>query len=222
MVGTVGAGLAPARIPLMGWDGRGGSGTRPRTPTPARVPPPPARCIRRPAYPFHMVREEKIMGTNQHAQGRKSKRAKFHNYSWSGSYLITIVAKDRTRFFDIPELRTILETTWKELPGRFPNVTLDEFVIMPDHVHFVIHIRGNDAQPVSLYSVVGAYKSLVVHYWLLQLKKMGTAGMVYTAKIWERSYDDRIIFNHQELEQKRRYVHNNPLKPPKLGYGKDD
>src|SRR5579884_436952 len=106
-----------------------------------------------------MMRKERIMGTNNYARRRKSKRAEFHNYSWSDSYLITIVAKDRVPFFHIPELRIILETTWRELPKRFPNVILDEFVIMPDHVHFVIHIQGNAAKPVSLGSVVGAYKS---------------------------------------------------------------
>jgi len=59
------------------------------------------------------------------------------------------------------ELRAILERTWYALPDRYPGLTLDEFVIMPDHVHFIVRLEGNVEKPVTLGQVVGAFKSIV-------------------------------------------------------------
>ena len=154
------------------------------------------------------------MGSHKSVEGRpqrKSTRAKHHNYGWSAIYLITIITKDRERFFDIPALHTILETTWQALPERFEGLTLDEFVIMPDHIHFIIHLEGNVKQPTTLGAVIGAYKSLVSHHWVQHLKSIGATG-IYSGHIWHSNYNDRIIWDQQELCIKRFYVRNNPLK----------
>jgi REP element-mobilizing transposase RayT len=74
---------------------------------------------------------------------RKSIRLKTHNYGWSGTYFVTICANRDEPIFEIPELRTILQETWESLPKRFMGVTLDEFVIMPDHVHLILSLEGN-------------------------------------------------------------------------------
>ena len=39
----------------------------------------------------------------------------------------------------------IVRKHWYELPDRFPNVSLDAFVVMPDHVHGIIQIRSSNA-----------------------------------------------------------------------------
>jgi putative transposase len=150
-------------------------------------------------------------GSSGGRRQRKSMRAKHHNYGWSATYLITIVTEDRERFFEIPALRSILETTWYALPERFEGLTLDEFVIMPDHIHFIIHLEGNVKKPAPLWAVVGAYKSLVAHDWLQHIKATGAAE-IYTGHIWHCNYNDRIIRDKQELHIKRFYVRNNPLK----------
>jgi REP element-mobilizing transposase RayT len=86
---------------------------------------------------------------------RQSTRLPTHNYGWSGTYFVTIRAKQREPIFEIPELRAILVEVWEALPKRFPNVTLDEFVIMPDHIHFIIELEGNVENPPTLGNVVG-------------------------------------------------------------------
>ncbi len=97
---------------------------------------------------------------------RKSVRLKSHNYGWSGSYFVTICVEMREPIFDKLELRTILTDTWKALPDRFPGLTLDEFVIMPDHIHFIVHLEGNVEKPVTLGEVIRAYKSITAIAWL--------------------------------------------------------
>ena len=140
---------------------------------------------------------------------RKSIRQPNHNYAWSGIYLITICAEQREPVFDTPELRTILRETWEALPGRFPSVELDEFVIMPDHVHFIVRLQGNVEKPTSLVRVIDAYKSLTTMAWLRHIK---ATGMECSAIIWQRGYHDRGIRDAKELEWARQYIRNNPLK----------
>ncbi len=87
---------------------------------------------------------------------RKSLRLPKHNYGWTGTYFVTLRAKEPGPIFDIPELRAILTQEWEALAKRFPNVTLDEFVIMPDHIHFILRLEGNVEHAPPLGSVIGA------------------------------------------------------------------
>ncbi len=140
---------------------------------------------------------------------RRSLRLPKHDYSWTGAYFVTICADSSEPIFDIPELRNILTETWKALPIRFPGVTLDEFVIMPDHVHFIIWLNGIVENAPTLGSVVGAYKSLTTVAWLRHIE---ANGMECSARLWQRDYYDRCIREKGELEQTRLYIRNNPIK----------
>ena len=140
---------------------------------------------------------------------RKSKRQPNHNYAWTGSYFITIHTDHNEPFFEIPELQTILREHWLALPERFPGVTLDEFVIMPTHVHFILHMEGNVEKPVTLGNIIGAYKSLTTRAWLNHIK---AAGLARSCIIWQRDYDDRAIIDAASLEARRQYIRNNPEK----------
>src|SRR6266568_7708097 len=53
---------------------------------------------------------------------RRSLRLKTHNYAWTGTYFVTIRAREHEPLFEIPELRTILADTWHALPQRFPGL----------------------------------------------------------------------------------------------------
>jgi REP element-mobilizing transposase RayT len=134
---------------------------------------------------------------------------KTHNYGWSGTYFVTIRAVQREPIFETAALRTILTETWEALPQRFEGVTLDEFVIMPDHIHFIIWLEGNVEKPASLGDVVGAYKSLTTVAWLRHIK---ASGMECSGIIWQRNYYERDIRDADELENTRQYIRNNPIK----------
>jgi putative transposase len=69
---------------------------------------------------------------------RKSLRLATRDYTAAGAYFVTIRALPPDPLFAIPKLRYILLETWHALPKRFSHVTLDEFVIMPDHIHFIL------------------------------------------------------------------------------------
>ena len=138
---------------------------------------------------------------------RKPIRQPNHNYGWTGTYFITIRAKTHDPIFENPVLRTILTETWQALPNRYPGLTLDEFVIMPDHIHFIIHLEGNVEKPVTLAQVIGSYKSIIVVTWQRYIE---TNNLNAQARIWQDNYYDRIIRDNEELENTRQYIRNNP------------
>ncbi len=140
---------------------------------------------------------------------RQSIRQKNHNYAWSGTYFVTVDTEKREPLFNISELRDILEREWEALPERFPCVTLDEFVIMPEHIHFIVRIEGNVEVPVSLFDVIGAYKSLVAVKWLQYIK---SAGIERSGRVWQRGYFDRAIRDANDLERTRQYIRDNPTR----------
>lgn len=82
---------------------------------------------------------------------RRSIRLKHYDYSRAGCYFITICTQDRLHLFgEIVEGEMVLgiagkliHKLWFDIVNDFPNVTLHEFVIMPNHIHGIIEIVNN-------------------------------------------------------------------------------
>src|SRR4030042_4794431 len=76
------------------------------------------------------------MKVNPRIYHRRSIRLKGYDYSQSGAYFVTICTKGRELYFEkYRGLQEIVRQQWEELPQRFPDLTLDEFIIMPNHIH---------------------------------------------------------------------------------------
>jgi len=80
-----------------------------------------------------------------------------YDYSQAGAYFVTIcvqmqqclfgrVVKEEMRLNDAGNL---VRTIWQELPTRFPGIELDQFVVMPNHIHGVILIVGAALVPAQ-------------------------------------------------------------------------
>jgi REP element-mobilizing transposase RayT len=114
------------------------------------------------------------------------------------------------------EIGKIVEICWKEIPSHFMNVELNEFVVMPNHLHGIIKINEpvgvqnieplqNTYQhviPKSLGSIIRSYKAAVTH----ECRKYR-----YHNFHWQRNYYEHIIRNDNELNNIRDYIHNNVL-----------
>ncbi len=100
---------------------------------------------------------------------RQSLRLPTYDYSSSGAYFVTICLHERQPLLEHAELRAILEDSWQRLPERFPGITLDEFVIMPDHIHFIVWLAPHAQSRPTLSKVVGTYKSLTGRAALMYL-----------------------------------------------------
>ncbi len=138
---------------------------------------------------------------------RHSVRHPTHDYRSTGAYFVTIRAAHPEPIFALPELRAILLETWNGLPKRYPGVTLDEFIIMPDHVHFVIWLDLSQDHPPTLADVIRVYKSITTVTWIKHIK---AHHLNWPGPLWQRGYHDRVIRDQAELEQKRHYIRDNP------------
>jgi REP element-mobilizing transposase RayT len=85
---------------------------------------------------------------NQHH--RRSIRLKGYDYRSAGSYFVTICTRQRECVLADPVVTGIITGVWQALPGWFPTIELDEFVAMPNHVHFIVWLGANVGARASL------------------------------------------------------------------------
>ena len=77
---------------------------------------------------------------------RHSLRLEEYDYSQAGAYFVTLVTKGRVNLFGEIDRRKIIknesgklvERVWRELPQHYPYIVLDEFIIMPNHIHAIV------------------------------------------------------------------------------------
>jgi putative transposase len=89
------------------------------------------------------------LGLGQHR--RRSIRLQKRDYADPGAYYVTLCVHDRENLFGdvtdgvmyLNDAGRATESFWKEIPRHFPRATLDEFVIMPNHIHGIIWIVDN-------------------------------------------------------------------------------
>lgn len=194
------------------------------------------------------------MSFNPENHHRRSVRLKNYDYSQPGSYFITICTNDRKKLFGDIETTSIdragLEPaptenshvklnnygeivlqTWQDLVKHNNGIKLGEFVIMPNHIHGIIHIidsetEWDDFTPSNFkFRDVGAgSKPALNHYEkrtslsevIRQFKTFSTRKINRLWKtpgvsIWQRDYFEHIIRDQKSYDQIVEYIQNNPL-----------
>ena len=87
-----------------------------------------------------------ILFTTTMYNERESHRLKDWDYSSKGVYFITICCKDKRSYFGsffnnqiiLSEVGIISSKYWLDIPNHFPHVKLQEFIIMPNHIHGIL------------------------------------------------------------------------------------
>lgn len=170
-------------------------------------------------------------------RNRNTIRMHKHDYAGWGFYFITIKTQGNRPIFGVinsgrmllNEYGQIAEEEWKNTSGIRPEVRIDEFIIMPDHLHGIViidpvnRVARNPDQPDqiipqvtptggiikpqadSLASILRGYKSAVSS----RINKIRHSTQ---PPIWQRNYYERIIRNAVELDNVRQYIRNNPAK----------
>lgn len=159
---------------------------------------------------------------------RQSIRLSEYDYSKPGIYFITICANDHKNLFgqningliELNRVGYFVKKCWKNIPKHYPNIKLDAFIILPDHIHGILKIvvgaqnfvvaqnfvpLRNEFQkiiPRSIGAIVRGFKIGVTKY----------CNQKNIFQIWQRNFHDRIVRDESELWSKRRYIQNNPMK----------
>jgi len=100
----------------------------------------------------------------------------------------------------------IVTGCWYDLPNHYPNIRLDEFIVMPDHIHGIIIIRNGSDNKLKhgLSEFIRAFKSFSSRR-INELNKTKIS-------IWQPRFHDHIIRSDNELNRIRLYIKNNPTK----------
>jgi len=83
---------------------------------------------------------------------RRTSRAQWWNYGWDAAYFITICTYNRQHHFGeimdgimhLSPQGKFANDFWYEIPDHAQHVILDEFVVMPNHIHGIIILQGNE------------------------------------------------------------------------------
>lgn len=154
----------------------------------------------------------------RHRTTRPMLRAKFLDYS-RGWFFVTIQAAFNKTIFGaivgeraiLNELGLAIEKTLSCLGDYYEGVTVDTFVVMPNHVHALLKIEPIVGLPKNrLGEVVGRFKSYCSKLYR-DLKAEGRAIDV-GATPWQRDYYDTIVAEEAIRERVRAYIRNNPRK----------
>ena len=160
---------------------------------------------------------------------RVNPRLKDYDYSQTGHYFVTICTKDKIPFFGetsgegvaLSVVGKLSRDYWQEIPEHFPFVSLDEFVIMPNHIHGIIVIcRDNKhvgtchgmsppktnqfSQPKS-----GSLSIIINHFKGAVTRKSKQIGLDF---YWQSRFYEHIIRDEESLKKIREYIKLNPLR----------
>ncbi len=160
---------------------------------------------------------------------RRSIRLKGYNYSEAGAYFITVCTQGHECLFGevvngeirLNEYGKIVVNCWSDIPAHFQNVNLDEFVVMPNHIHGIMIIVGTRFRVGARHAVplqeerFGKPVSGSIPTIIRSFKSAGTKGInelrqISGIPVWQRNDYEHIIRQDDDLNKIREYITNNP------------
>jgi len=149
----------------------------------------------------------------------ESARLREYDYSICAWYYVTINVFQHQELLGfvqnnimlLNDLGEIVQSEWLAIPRIRTNVGLDEFIIMPNHMHGIVIIEGNKAGNNDLFkndkqnlsNIIRGFKGSVTS----KIHKLGLTDFQ-----WQPRFYDRVIRNERELFYIRQYIEQNPLK----------
>ncbi len=133
---------------------------------------------------------------------RKPHRLTGYDYATNGAYFITCCTKDRQCLFWIQGQTgalspwgSIVEHTIREIPVRYPSVKLQQFVVMPNHIHLLLLLE--DGSP-SISTIINQMKGAAT-------KRIGRS-------VWQKLFHDHIVRDEHEFLEIWQYIATNPAR----------
>jgi len=169
---------------------------------------------------------------------RRSTRLEDYDYAQIGMYSVTICVQGRRRLFgDIKDGEMFLNKAgkmidkwWQKLPDKYTGIEIDEYRVMPNHVHGVINIVGahpcvrpdkaddsdikgrtrGSAPTPAVGTVVQWFKTMTTNEYMRNIKNNNWPA--FNKRLWQRNYYDHVIRDEESLNKTREYIINNPKK----------
>jgi len=167
------------------------------------------------------------------------------DYAQAGEYFLTLCAYERERIFgsivdettELSQIGEIVKEEWLRTTLIRPNIELDEFIVMPNHVHGIIVIHDERNREKALNSPVGAYSytpqrgkspqgesteplpfrspsrtvgAIVRGFKSASTKKINELRGTPGLPVWQRTYYEHVIRDERDLDRIREYITTNP------------
>lgn len=158
---------------------------------------------------------------------RRKNRIPEYDYSQIGAYFVTVCTQDRKKILSevvgdgspVPTIcGKLAEETIGKISEKFPNVFVDKYVIMPDHIHILLRIdnteNGTGNPSPTMGNIVGWYKYQTT-------KQINTIRRTEGQKVFQRSYYDHVVRNQQDYNEIWEYIEYNPKKWAMTKQGRD-
>ena len=154
-------------------------------------------------------------------KNRKRNRLENYDYGQEGCYFVTLCTQNRLRLFQmeslvgnglcaVPHIPNQIVHKWVvETQKKFDNITVDKYVVMPDHLHFIINIRERHTGR-SLQDAMHFFKTMTTNEYIMGVKS--GALPPFNKRPWQKSYYDHVIRNQQDYNEVWEYIENNPVK----------
>ncbi len=176
----------------------------------------------------------------------RTSRLQNWNYASIGYYCVTICTYNRTNYFgeiadgkmQLSKIGKTAQQYWLEIPKHYPMVKLDEFIVMPNHIHGIIVINDKNntdmmvetpqwgvstkhATPPTKHASLPTTPGGDNRQWkpnslgsiINQFKSICTKRIRQSQNIdfkWQTRFYDHIIRDEKSLNSAREYIVNNP------------
>jgi len=179
---------------------------------------------------------------NPYIHHRRSIRLKGYDYSQSGIYFVTICLKDaecllgevKNNQMTLNPAGKMIESEWRKIPEKYPFVDIDEFIVMPNHMHGLISIKnkrrgevisplkinnndkislkGTENVPLHKQSKHPSLGQIIAYFKYKTTKSINIMCDTPCVKLWQRNYYEHIIRNENGYNRIRNYIIQNPSK----------
>ena len=147
---------------------------------------------------------------------RRSIRLQNYDYSQCGAYFITICTNGKHHIFGnvsngilaLNVYGNIVNEEWLKTERVRKNVVLDEYIIMPNHLHAIIILNDD---PVESGKIMHKLSEIIRSFKTFSARRINNMRKMTGLPLWQRNYYERIIRNEDELRRIQEYIINNPL-----------
>jgi putative transposase len=186
---------------------------------------------------------DELMPPENPNKHRRSIRLPDYDYTQAGAYFITICTHERPPLLGsivdgavtLTRSGEIVRKCWTDIPRHFPSVKLDEFVVMPNHLHGILWIttasvapregeafptkpedalqtRGGNASPLHMPvgTAPGSIGAIMQNFKSVTTRRINQLNRTRGTSLWQRDFYEHVIRNDESLNEIRQYIIYNP------------
>ena len=162
-----------------------------------------------------------MMDANNGIRERKPLRLKNFDYSTTGAYFITVCTENRRMILSnivgddvlgVPKnvellpYGTVADKYLNQLNDFYDSITIDQYVIMPNHIHILLLVPSNGSPRTS----TPTRQTSAVSHFVSTFKRF--CNKEYGRNIWQRGFYDHVIRDRRDYEEIKKYIYENPIR----------